>query len=182
MTYDWLYYIWATLLLLLNAAAWSSSLLTLPGNWIMVVLTALFAYLIPVQDGRGISWTIVLVALCLAVIGELIEVSAGAATAVKHGSSRRAAFLAIAGAVVGGVTGAILLLPVFLFGAIVGAVGGGSLGAFSGAYLGEMWKGKERGESIAIGKAAMFGHVFGMFGKLVVGAILLVVVTVGSFL
>lgn len=181
MNYEWTYYIWAVLLLIANVIAWAASLMTLPGNWIIVALTALFAYLLPEQDGRGISWTVVCVALGLAALGEMIEFSAGAATAVKHGSSRRAAALAVVGAITGGMTGAILLFPVFVIGPIVGAVGGGSLGAFTGAYLGEMWKGKEREESLTVGRAAMVGHVLGMGAKLVVGAILLVVVTVDSF-
>src|SRR6516225_5260304 len=96
-----LYYLVAIALIVLSCLAWLSTLLTLPGNWIVVGLAALFAWWFPAEAGRGIAWTTVGVAAALAAVGELIEFVAGAAGAAKHGASRRAVALSLVGAMAG---------------------------------------------------------------------------------
>ncbi|HQP99921.1 MAG TPA: DUF456 domain-containing protein [bacterium] len=179
---SWLYFVWATVLFLANLSAWVSSIFLLPGNWMMTAFAVLFALFVPESGGRGMSWTGVGIAAALAVAGEIVEMSGGAAGALRHGGSRRATFLAMAGAMVGALTGAVLLLPVFFIGAVFGAIGGGCLGAFAGAYLGETWKGRGTHESAAVAKAAMTGHLFGTTGKIAIGGIILVLITLDSFL
>ncbi len=176
-----MYYVWSTLLVLACAAAWVATIFTLPGNWCMVVLCALFAFLLPVEDGRGLSWTVVGLVGGLAALGELIEFAAGAAGAAKKGGSRRAMILSIGGAAVGSIVGALIGIPIPLVGPIIAAIGGGALGAFVGAYLGETWKGTGHEERVEISNAALVGRLLGTFGKLAVGAIMVVVVAVGVF-
>lgn len=175
MAADLMYWICAGLLVLANSVCWFATLFTLPGNWIMLLLTALFAWFYPDEGGRGVGWTAVGVIAGLAVLGEVLELAAGAAGAAKKGGSRRGMVLAVGGAVVGSILGAIAGVPIPIVGPIVAAVGGGALGAFVGAYLGEMWKGKTSGESISIGTAALIGRLLGTTSKLIVGAIIVVV-------
>lgn len=183
MTAEILFYIWASLLLIVNVVAWCSTFLSLPGNWIILAATAVFAAFVRVDDVAPIGWKMVLVVAVLAIAGEIIEMVAGAAGAAKQGASRRAMLLAIVGTVIGSLVGAILgtFIPIPLVGTVIGAIGGGALGAFGGAYLGEWWKGRAADERLAISVAAMIGRLLGTMGKLVVGAIMVVVVTIDSF-
>lgn len=176
-----IYYIWVTLLVLANGIAWVATLFALPGTWGMVVMTALFAWLVPINDGRGVSWMTVAVVAGLAGLGEVIEIAAGAVGAAKLGSSKRAMILAVVGTIVGSLCGAMIALPIPLVGPILGALGGGAFGAFGGAFLGETWKGKTSDESLAIGKAALIGRLLGTFGKLLVGAVMFMIVAVDAF-
>ena len=53
-------------------AGWPN-LFSLPGNWALLGLTALFAWLAPHDSSRGIAWNTVGILLVLAVVGEIIE-------------------------------------------------------------------------------------------------------------
>ncbi len=126
----WVYYLWALLLVLACGAAWLTSLVTLPGNWFILGFAALFAWLLPLADGRGVSWKTVAVLAGLAVLGEIIEFAAGAAGAAKQGASKRGVALAMVGAVVGSVLGLMVGLPIPILGPFVMALAGGAAGAF----------------------------------------------------
>jgi hypothetical protein len=180
----WLYYMLAILLVLACGGAWLTNLVTLPGNWIVVGLAALFAWLLPeaADGGRGMDWTTVLVLLGLAAAGEVIEFAASAAGAAKQGASRRGVMLSIGGAMVGSIAGLAVGVPIPVIGSLVAAVVGGAAGAFAGAYLGEAWKGSEEGQRRAVGRGAFIGRLWGTAGKLAVGAIMLVVVAWDAFL
>lgn len=174
-------YLWASLLLVANLAAWVGNVVTLPGNWIMLLLVALYAWFLPPEMVPRISWWVVGTALLLAIVGEVVEFVAGAAGAAKQGGSRRGVVFAIIGAFAGSLLGATISIPIFILGPIIGALGGGALGAFAGAWLGELGTERTPEERIAIGRGAMMGRLLGTVGKLGVGAIILVVVTVDSF-
>src|SRR5215813_11687850 len=98
---EWIYYPAAVLLVLVCIAAWLTNLLTLPGNWFVVGLAALFAWWFPADASRGILWKTVIILVVLAVVGEVIEFVAGAAGAAKQGASMRAVALSLVGAFVG---------------------------------------------------------------------------------
>lgn len=178
----WIYYFSAVLLLLLCVGSWLLTLVTLPGNWIVLGLAAGFAWLFPVAAGRGISWTTVFVLVGVAVAGEIIEFAAGAAGAAKQGASRRSVALSIVGAMVGSILGLGVGAPVPVVGSFVMAVLGGAAGAFAGAYLGEYWKGRTDEDRIAAGKGAFVGRLWGTIGKLAAGAIMLVIVAWDAFI
>jgi uncharacterized protein YqgC (DUF456 family) len=169
----WLYYTLAVLLVTGGFLCWLSNLLSLPGNWVLLGLVALFAFLVPETNGRGVSWAGVGVLLALAVVGEAIEFAAGAAGAAKEGASKRSIFLSLVGAIVGSVMGATAGIPVPVLGSMVGALLGGSLGAFAGAYAGEVWKERPHAAGVAVGKAAFLGRLWGTVGKFAVGAVML---------
>ncbi len=177
MDISWTYYLWVMLLLVLNFAAWCTSLLMIPGNWIMVVVTALFAWGFSAEDGLGIRWATVGVITALAAVGELIELSGGPVGAFKSGASRRAAILAVVGGFAGATVGAVILLPIFFFGPILGALVGGGVGAFLGGAFGQSWKGGTAQQPFEVGRAAMIGHVLAMVAKLLIGAVIFVIVT-----
>jgi uncharacterized protein YqgC (DUF456 family) len=174
-------YLWATLLLVANGAAWASTLFMLPGNWLIVVLAALYAWLLPEQYEPRVSWYGVGAALVLAVVGEVIEFAAGAAGARKEGGSRRGMVLAVIGAMVGSIGGAALAAPLPVVGPIIGALAGGAAGTFAGAYAGEAWAGKLHAERVGVGRGAAIGRLLGTAGKLLVGVVMIVVIAVDSF-
>jgi uncharacterized protein YqgC (DUF456 family) len=178
---DWAYYLWALLLVACSALAWLLNVAALPGNWLIVLAAALFAWLVPPEPGRGLSWKVVAALLLLAVIGEVIEFVAGAAGAARQGASRRAVALAIVGAVVGSILGLAVGAPIPVVGSLIMAVLGGAAGAFAGAYLGEAWKGRAEPERIAAGRGAFFGRIWGTVGKLAVGTVMLAIVAWDAF-
>jgi uncharacterized protein YqgC (DUF456 family) len=175
-----MYYVWVSLLILGMGLGWLTTLFTLPGNWIVVGLAALFAWLLPPESGGQLSWFYVGVAAVLALLGEGVELAAGAAGAKKQGASRRSMVLALVGTVLGSLLGAVVSLPIPIVGPIIGALGGGALGAFGGAYLGETWKGRDPNQRMAAGQGALVGRLFGTVGKLMIGAVMVVVIAVDA--
>ena len=177
----WGYYLYALLLVVGCMAAWLLNLVMLPGNWLILAGAALFAWLLPVEDGRGISWNVVIVLTVLALVGELIEFVAGAAGAAKQGASRRAVVLSMVGAILGSFLGLGVGAPIPVVGSLVMAIMGGAAGAFAGAYLGEAWKGRDEPARTAAGRGAFFGRIWGTIGKFAMGAIMLAIVSWDAF-
>ncbi|RCS49408.1 DUF456 domain-containing protein [Bremerella cremea] len=175
-------YVAATLLMFANMAAWVTTLFTLPGNWILLGFTILYAYFLPADYYPRVSWKVVIAAAVIALLGELIEFLAGAAGAAKQGGSKLGIFLSLVGAFVGSLGGAILLSFIPFIGTMIGALLGGALGAFGGAWAGEHNTQKTSEERFAIGKGAFIGRILGTVGKLAMGVIMLVVITLDSFL
>jgi uncharacterized protein YqgC (DUF456 family) len=176
----WLYYLLAVLLILAAGACWLSNLLTLPGNWAIVGIAALFAWLASSIESRGVSWTTVGVLAALAAAGEVIEFAAGAAGAAKVGASRRSVWLSLVGGLVGSMAGAAVGAPIPVVGSLVAALVGGSIGAFAGAYLGESTVRRPHAERMAVGTGAVVGRLWGTLGKFAVGAVMLGVLTVDA--
>jgi uncharacterized protein len=172
----WIYYPAVLVLVALCVVAWLTSLVTLPGNWLVVALAAGFAWLFPQEAGRGVSWTVVGATAGLAALGEVIEFVAGAAGAAKQGASRRAVLLSLVGALAGSIVGVLIGAPVPVLGAFVMALVGGACGAFAGAYVGEMWKGRAEDARIAAGQGAFMGKIWGTLGKLACGAVSVAIV------
>jgi uncharacterized protein YqgC (DUF456 family) len=177
-----LYYLAAVCLVILCCLAWLTTLLTLPGNWFVVALAALFAWWFPVEAGRGIAWQTVGIAAALAAIGEVIEFTASAAGAAKHGASRRAVALSLLGAMLGSFAGLVIGIPIPILGPLIVAVLGGAAGAFAGAYIGETWKGRTESEKIAAGHGAFMGRIWGTLGKLAIGAAIVALVAIDAFI
>ncbi len=177
----WVYYASAVVLVLLSIAAWLLTLVSLPGNWLIVGCAALFTWLFPEEAGRGMTWTAVFVLIGVALLGELIEFGAGAAGAAKQGASRRSVALSVVGAMVGSIAGVVVGSPLPVLGSFVGALFGGAIGAFAGGYVGEFWKGRGNEDRFAVGQGAFVGKLWGTAGKLVAGAIMLAIVAWGAF-
>ena len=177
------YYLCAVLFVLLNVCALASDLFVLPGNWFIVGLTLLFVLFIHSESGNGIGWPTFAIVLVLALLGEVVELVAGAAGAAKSGGSRRGMLLAMVGAMAGSMAGGLggVFIPIPLLGPVIGAVGGGALGAFAGAYAGEAWKGRGEEERLTISRGALVGRLLGTVGKLGIGAVMVAVTTIAAF-
>jgi len=179
---DLSYYTWALLLVVSASIAWTTNFLALPGNWFVTGLAALFVWGMGTGDAaQGLNWHAVALLILLAAGGEALEFIAGAAGAAKKGGSRRAFALAVVGTIAGSIAGATMGLPIPLFGPLIGALAGGAGGAFAGAYLGEMWKHGDTEKSASVGMGAAIGRLLGTMGKVLMGAVMLVVLAVRVF-
>jgi uncharacterized protein len=174
--------VWALILFFVLLAAWLLTVMGIPGNWMMVAAAGVYAWLAPKDCATSIGWGVVLTVAVLAGLGELLEASAGFFGAAKAGGSKRGAVLALLGSLVGGIVGMVVGLPIPLVGSLLAAVLAAGAGALLGAMAGELWKGREMGESWLIGKGAFWGRLLGTLAKVLVGSIMLVVLTVALIL
>lgn len=174
-------FVGAALLVLGNLLAWCLTVLQLPGNWLIVLLTVLAAWLIPEETRFSIGWLTVGIVFGLAVIGEVLEFGAGFVVAQKHGASRRAVWLALLGGIAGALFGAGGGSIVPVLGTLIGVLLGGAAGAFLGAYLGETWKGRSEEQAIAVGSAVAIGRTLGVLGKMVVGIVMMLIAAWDAF-
>ena len=152
----------------------------LPGSWILIALAVVIelsdgAYLAP---GRGptFGWWLLGGCAALALVGEGLELLAGALGAKKAGSSRRGAI----GALVGGIAGAILgiAIPVPLFGSLIGAV----IGTFVGAVAGELTiEGATTHGSLKPATGATIGRVLGTLAKIPIALAIWAALSVAAF-
>ena len=170
--------VYAILLLLVLLTCWLLTVVGMPGNWLMVAATSLYAWLVPHDEAASFGWGVVLAVALLAGFGELLEAVAGALGVAKAGGSRRGAVLALLGSLAGGLVGMFVGLPIPVVGPLVAALLFAGIGALLGAMLGEQWKGRDLDESWAVGKGAFWGRLLGTLGKVLVGSIMIVVVAV----
>ena len=169
----------AFLLALICIMGWFAQLVALPGNWLIVLAAALYAWFAEPESQLAIDWYTVAALLAMAIAGEVLETAAGAAGVKRAGGSRRGALLAIAGSMVGSIVGLFVGVPIPIVGSLVAAVLFGALGAFAGAMLGEQWKGRDFDSSLDVGSTAFVGRVWGSIAKIAVSTIM-VVVTLGA--
>ena len=168
-----MFYVYATMLTLLNMVFWVSIIFNLPGTWLMVLVSALVEWW---QPGPFMySWTVLFVAGGLAVLGEVIEFALGAVRSRQAGGSPRGAALAIVGSIIGGILGTALPVP------IVGTLIGACLGAFVGSVAGDLWAGRPLFQSVRAGRGAAVGRFWGTISKLAVGAVIVVVLGLAAF-
>lgn len=171
----------ALLLVLGSLFAWLLTVLQLPGNWLMVLLTAMAAWLIPEETRFSVGWPTVGIVFTLAVVGEVLELATGAVAAKKQGASRRAVCLALVGGIAGALFGAGGGSVVPVLGTLIGILAGGAAGAFLGEYLGETWKGRSEAQAVAVGRAVAIGRTLGVLGKMSVGVVMVLIVAWDAF-
>jgi uncharacterized protein YqgC (DUF456 family) len=157
------------------AVSWVAQLLGLPGNWLIVAVAAGYAGWGPTESAADLGWHVVAALVALAVLGEIVELVAGAAGVSKRGGSRRGAMLAIAGSLVGSIVGMFVGLPIPFVGSLVAAVVFAALGALVGAMLGEHWKGRDFDASLEIGKAAFVGRLLGTVAKMMICSVMVAI-------
>ncbi|HEY2589427.1 MAG TPA: DUF456 domain-containing protein [Tepidisphaeraceae bacterium] len=166
----WVYYI---LLFLFLISGLALTVMTLPGLWLMVAATAIYAWF---THGYFISWWTLAVLLVLATIAEIIEFFSSGAGARKAGGGKAGFW----GALLGGIVGGIVLsffIPIPIFGTLVGVC----VGTFVGAMAGELLAGREVGHSAWIGFGAARGRLFGTFIKLGFGCVMLTITMAMGF-
>jgi uncharacterized protein YqgC (DUF456 family) len=165
-------YVWLTLLVLLNACWLILVAFGLPGNWLIVMSTCLFAWW---KWDDGVFSVYPLVAItALAVLGELVEFFAGMAGARRTGASWRGSLGALVGAVAGAVIGT-FVIP--FFGTLIGAC----IGAGLGAWGFELSAGRVMERSVRSGVGAGLGVFLGITTKFTLGVIIWLIVAVAVF-
>lgn len=167
-------YVWLSLLVLVNAVWLALVFFALPGNWLIVISTCLFAWW-RWEDGVFSIYSLTAIT-GLAVVGELVEFFGGAGGAKKAGAGWRGSIGAIIGALVGAVIGT-AVIPIPVFGTVVGACVGAGLGAWALELAG----GKRLVDSVRSGMGAGFGEFVGITGKFAVGVVIWLVVAVAAF-
>lgn len=153
-------YVIAALFIALLASTQLLHILSLPANWLLLGLLALWRWLHP--DGSALDTNFFLLTLGAALLGEVLEFVAQTMGAKKYGSSGKGNF----GGIVGAILGAIVCAPfAFGLGALAGALGG----AWLGCYLFEIGQGRARAEAVRAAKGAMMGRFLGLSLKTGIG-------------
>ncbi len=155
-------YIYLAILIVFNAFAVILVPFALPGNWLMVIATCLFAWRFSEHHIFSI-WVLILITL-LALLGEIVEFFAGAMGARRAGAGFWASAGAIAGALVGAIIGT-FIIPVPVAGTLIGAC----LGAAAGTILIELITHKPLVRSIHSGFGAGTGQLLGAVSKTLIG-------------
>ena len=167
-------YIWLFILILLNTVWLLLVALGLPGNWLIVVGTGLFAWW--QWDASIFSVGTLLAIALLALLAELAEFGAGMVGARTSGASWRGSIAALFGAMIGAVCGT-FVIAVPLLGTVVGA----SLGAGLGVWGVEISRGQHPDRSLRSGVSAGLGALLGILSKLAAGVVIWLIVVIAAF-
>jgi uncharacterized protein YqgC (DUF456 family) len=167
-------YLLLILLILLNVIWLVLVLFGLPGNWLIVTSTCLFAWW-RWEDGVFSIYTLIAIAV-LAVLSELFEFLGGMHGAKRAGASRRGSIAALAGAIAGAILGT-FIIPVLFFGTVLGAC----IGAGLGAWAIEVSRGRKMEESVSCAVGAGLGELLGITAKVTAGIIIWLTVAVAAF-
>ena len=137
--------------------------LGLPGLWVILLGIIGYGWL---TDFQTLSAGFLILAIALALLGEVLESWIGFRFARKYGGSSRAGW----GALVGGLIGAIVGVPV----PIVGSVVGGFVGAFAGAAVFEYSRAWQSGVAAKAGWGAVLGRAAAAAVKMALGVVMTV--------
>jgi uncharacterized protein len=167
-------YAWLTILILLNALCLVLVVFGIPGNWLMVAVTCLFAWW--QRDAGVFSGGTLIAIVVLALMGELIEFLAGMLGAKRSGTSWQGSIAAIFGAMLGALIGT-FAIPVPLVGTLVGA----SVGAGLTVWVIETSRGQPAEHSLRRAVHAGMGQILGTSSKMAVGVVIWLVIAVAAF-
>lgn len=153
------------ILLLIGAALIGLVLipLGLPGLWLIVLGIVGYGWL---TGWREVTGLVIVAAVGLALIGEAIEAWIGFRFARRYGGSRRAGW----GALIGGLAGAFVGVPVPLIGSVIG----GFVGAFAGAAVFEYTNARKSEVAARAGWGAVLGRAAAAAAKMALGVVLAV--------
>jgi len=167
-------YIGLSILVLINLLWLMLVLFGLPGNWLMVLTTSLFAWW--TWNQRAFSGGTLVAISVLAVLGELIEFLGGTVGARRAGASWRASFTGILGAIVGALAGT-AMFPVLFVGTIVGAC----LGVALAVWIIETSRGEHPEPSLQRAVGAGLGEFIGILSKFAIGVVIWLTIAVAAF-
>jgi uncharacterized protein YqgC (DUF456 family) len=167
-------YLWSTMLILLNAVWLALVPFALPGNWLIVITTALFAWW-HAEDSIFSSYTLIAIT-ALALLGELVEFFGSVVGARKAGARFRGSLGAIIGALAGAVLGT-FLIPIPLLGTLLGSCAGAAIMAF----IFELSSGRRMEDSVRLGFGAGLGRFLGTSTKIALGLLIWLIVAVAAF-
>lgn len=130
----------------------------LPGLWLILLGILGYGW---ITEFRTITAGFLVVAIGLALVGEVLETWIGFRFAKRYGGSSRAGW----GALVGGLIGAIVGVPL----PIIGSVIGGFVGAFIGAAVFEYSRARQAEGSVRAGWGAVLGRATAAAVKIAIG-------------
>jgi uncharacterized protein len=130
----------------------------LPGLWVILLGIIGYGW---ITDFRTIGTGFLILAIALALLGEILESWVGFRFAKRYGGSSRAGW----GALVGGLIGGVIGVPV----PIIGSVVGGFVGAFVGAAVFEYTKARHAEGSVRAGWGAVLGRAAAVAIKMGLG-------------
>lgn len=168
-------HVYLVLLLIINAFWLVLVFFYLPGNWLMVLTTAAFAWWHS-EQGFFSVWTLS-VAAFLALVGEMVEFLAGFGGARRAGAGPKASLAALAGALAGAVLGT-ALIPIPFAGTLLGA----SIGAGLAVWTLERLSGKSHKHSVQSGLGAGLGTAAGAFFKILIGMLIWCLIAAAAFI
>lgn len=173
-------FVWLILLTLLNLGWILAIIVGVPGTWLLLGSCLLANWLLhPAQaaNSQHIFGFGVLIALAaLALLGEIIEFAAGVAGAKYGGASRRGAWGALVGSIIGAIA-AIFLIPIPIFGSLIGAAGGATIGTIWAEISG----GRPPDRALHAGVGAGVGRLGGVLGKISIGLVMWGIAAVAAF-
>ena len=89
--------------------------LSLPGNWLAIILVIIWKFIGPASSVAELSWGFIILLIALAAVGEIMEWLIQLKVGKQFGSSLKGNI----GGIIGAIVGAILFLPLFFgFGAL----------------------------------------------------------------
>lgn len=157
----------------LGGGALFLTLLTLPGNWLLL-LVAVGAQAWAMFAGTAepySAWTLAAL-VALAIAGEVAETAMGAAGAKAGGARGRGAWGAMIGSIVGALVGTVGLAFLPLAGTLLGALGGAAIGAM----VGELTYGdRSAAQTVKPAAGAAIGRFAGILVKFAIGVLMWVV-------
>jgi uncharacterized protein YqgC (DUF456 family) len=127
--------------------------LGLPGTWLQVAIAGVLAWFHPDAASR-----VFVIAIVLAVAGEVTDVVSGRWGTRRFGGSSRAAW----GALLGGFAGLFIGTPIPVVGSLVMSF----VGTFVGAVAGELWGRGDLAPSLRSGWGAVVGRAVGVGVKM----------------
>jgi uncharacterized protein len=150
-----------TVLVLVLLAAIVIIPLGLPGTWVLVGVAVLYDW-VTGTDRIGVDTMVTMVVL--AALAEVLDVMLTGRYTRRYGGSRRAAW----SAVLGGLVGAFAGVPVPFIGSVIGAFAG----AFLGALIAESWRGRGPRAAVRVATGAMLGRAAAAAIKVGVGCVM----------
>ena len=165
-------YFWLVILIILNAFWLGLVFFALPGNWLMIITTILFA----LWQKNIFSIYTIIAAIVLALVGEILEFVAGAGGAKAAGGGKKAMAAAIIGTIIGAVIGTIFI-PIPIFGTLIGS----AIGVALAVLIVERKGSKELKKSLKIAVGAGVGRILGTSAKFIAGIIIWLIFTIAAF-
>ena len=148
------------------------TIMTLPGLWLILAAAAGYAWL---THWHYVGWKTLVALLVIAGLGEVVELAFSASGAKQSGGTKRGAWGALIGGVLGGLFLSIIPIP------IISTLIGVCMGTFWGAMIGELSGGREAMDSAFVGVGAAKGRLLGTLAKLALGGIMFATVLVVGF-
>ena len=166
-------YFWFILLVVTNACFVFLTFFAIPGNWLIVGATCLFAWMF--RDQHFFSVYVLVTIVALAAIAEIVELFSGAGGAKRAGASFYGSAGALAGMLLGALTGT-FLIPIPFLGTVIGSCSGAALGC----VIMELIIGKDPKKTFRFGLGAGVGVFVGTMTKFIIGCIICLIILIAG--